>query len=359
MKDNTVDINNSSIYGNINNIDNSIDNSVNITNHFNQRINLKERFEKGNIEHEYSAYCVGKFGNKAYKGCVPITFINIHSYNQFMYDHMHINVPKDWYSELYFNDSIMKFKGTVLPYTRGNGTLDYSIKITEIYTDQTSKRTQINYSNSLKFRNIILKEEHINELKNYIINGMLQETLAEFTIRILTLLDSALASIDNSFYSGFITNFILTQYFLNTSLNEQCNQIYIIRQLDKEILLDLALIISNVIMTYNIDSNKLYKYKDLFSYICNICNVLQNINKNCGKYTKGKNSEFIELNSNLNLFGNKINHDNTNKMFDKIKRRHKDFGFSFPENKEEFENELYVNLIKLLCNLGYINVKNL
>lgn len=357
MKDSYI--NNNKITGSIIGDYGTVDNSVNITNHFNQRINLKERFEKGNIEHEYSAYCVGKFGSKAYKGCVPITFINIHSYNQFMYDHMHIDVPEDWYSELYFNNSIMKFKGVVNQYSRGNGTLDYSIKITEIYTDQTSKNTSVNYSNSLKFRNILLKEEHINELKDYIINGMFQETLAEFTIRIFTLLDSALASIDNSFYSGFITNFILTQYFLNTSLNEQCNQIYIIRQLDKEILLDLALIVSNIIMTYNIDSNKLYKYKDLFSYVCNICNVLQNINKNCGEYNKGKNNEYIELNNNLNLFSTKINHDNTNKMFDKIKRRHRDFGFNFPENKNEFENELYINLIKLLCNLGYINVKNL
>lgn len=260
-----------------------------------------------------------------------------------MYDHMHIDVPKDWYSELYFNNSIMKFKGIVNQYKRGNGTEDYSIKITEIYTDQTSKKTLVNHSNSLKFRNINLKDEDIIELKDYIINSMFQETLAEFTIRILTLLDSTLASVDNSFYSGFITNFILTQYFLNTSLNEQCNQIYIIRQLDKEILLDLALIVSDIIMTYNIDSNKLYNYKDLFSYICNICNVLQNIDKDCGKYSRDKFKDYKSIKEYIELFGNKIEHNDTNKMFDKIKRRHRDFGFSFPENKNEFENELYIN----------------
>lgn len=56
MKDSYI--NNNKITGSIIGDYGTVDNSVNITNHFNQRINLKERFEKGNIEHEYSAYCV-------------------------------------------------------------------------------------------------------------------------------------------------------------------------------------------------------------------------------------------------------------------------------------------------------------
>lgn len=358
MYDNNINKSNFTLNGDYGSIK-GIDNSVNIINHFEQRINLKDRFDSGNREFEYSAYCIGKSGNKAYKGCVPVTFINIHSCNEFIYDHLHIDVPNDWYSELYFDDNIMKFKGIVNKYERANGTYDYSIKLTDIYTDQISKFTRVNYSNSLKVKNIILTNEQNQELKDYIINDMLRETLAEFTIRIFTLLDSALASIDNSFYSGFITNFILTQYFLNTSLNEQCNQTYILRQLNKDILLDLALIVSNIIMMYNIDFDEIRRYKDLFKYTCNICDILQNINKDCSKYNKNNFSEYKSVNDNIGLFSDKIQQCNTNKMFDKIKRRHRDFGFTQCENKEDFINNLYINLIKLLCNLGYINTKNL
>ena len=332
-----------------------VDNREITINHFDQRYNLKERYEKGNEEYEYSAYCTGKFGNKAFKGCVPITFINVHSNNRFMYDHIHINVPENWYSELFFNDSIMKFKAKIKPYNRKDGTKDYSLIITEIYTDSTSKKTNIAYSNSLKFKTIDLNEETYN-LALETIQTYHNETIAELVIRLLTMLDSSLSAIDPAIYSGFITNFILTQYFLNTSLNEQCNQNYIIRQLDIDILFDLAKIVSDVIIKINTNSNTMYKYKDIFGHICYICNYIQNINKNVSDYKKEKFKEYTNINNKVSEFGEKINQKDTNKMFDKLKKRHKDFGFNYPNDKNEMEKDLWCSVLSMAHHLGYIDL---
>ena len=337
----------------------TIDNSINITNHFNQRYNLKERFDAGNEEYEYSAYCVGQFGEKAFKGCVPVTFTNLHSQNKFMYDHLHIDVPKEWYSKLYFDGHIMKFKATVHDYNRSNKSKDYTLTITEIYTEDSSKQTDIKFVNSLKYPSFNISEENFNDGKYIIEEDYSQETIAEFTIRLLTMLDSSLASIDQSFYSGFITNFILTQYFLNTSLNEQCNQLYVIRQLDKDVLIDLALIVSDVIMKFNNGTESLYKYKDIFSHITYICNIIQNIDKNVNLKCKKNDNLYNEVSNNLETFGNKIGHNETKKMFDKLKKRHFDFGFKYPENEEELEKEkakLWNSLLTMFHNLGYVNI---
>ena len=333
----------------------NIDNRKITINHFEQRYNLKDRYEKGNDEYEYSAYCVGKFGNKAFNGCVPVTFINLHSNNRFMYDHIHINVPKNWYSELFFDSSIMKFKATIKPYNRANGSKDYGLIVTEVFTDSASKRTCISYSNSLKFKPMNI-EDDIYNLAIETINNYSQETIAELVIRLLTMLDSSLSSIDQAIYSGFITNFILTQYFLNTSLNEQCNQNYIIRQLDKEVLLDLAKIVSNIIMKININSDSMYRYRDIFSYICYMCNFIQKIDKDVSKYTKKKFEEYNDIYKKLTKFGEKIDQKDTNKMFDKLKKKHYDFGFKYPENEDKMEKELWCSLLTMTHHLGYIDL---
>lgn len=333
----------------------NIDNRVMNINHFDQRHNLKDRYDKGNEEFEYSAYCVGQFGNKAFKGCIPVTFINLHSNNRFMYDHIHINVPEKWYSELFFDGSIMKFKATIKPYNRGNGSQDYGLVITKIYTDSTSKKTNIKYSNSLKF-NLINIYEDLYKLAKQTMEEYEQETIAELVIRLLTMLDSSLSSIDPAIYSGFITNFVLTQYFLNTSLNEQCNQNYIIRQLDKEVLSDIAKLVSNVIIEINMNSSSMYRYQDIFSHICYICNYIQKINKDVSKYKKEKFIEYTNVNNRLSEFGEKIEQKDTNKMFDKLKKRHRDFGFKYPENEKEMEKELWCSLLSMAHHLGYINL---
>lgn len=338
----------------------TIDNSTNITiNHFNQRYNLKERFDNGNEEYEYSAYCVGQFGEKAFKGCIPVTFTNLHSQNKFMYDHLHIDVPIEWYSKLYFDGHIIKFKAKVHDYDRKNKSKDYTLTITEIYTEDSSKQTAINFVNSLKYPSINIIKENFDDGKYILEKEYSQETIAEFTIRLLTMLDISLASIDQSFYSGFITNFILTQYFLNTNLNEQCNQLYIIRQLNKEILIDLALIVSDIIMKFNKGKESLYKYQDIFSHIAYICNILQKANKNASLRTNLNKNDYDEEYNNIKEFGNKIEHNETKKMFDKLKKRHHDFGFKYPKNETELDNEIYSlwnNLLTMAHHLGYINI---
>ena len=337
-------------------IDNS-DRSINYTiNNFEQRLNLKERYNPDKpIKYEYSAYCVGKYGNKLFNNCVSITCVNLHSYNLFMYDHIHVNLPIKWYNDSIFDNNIIKFKGIVEEYVRSDGSKDYTIKVTDILC--SSNRIIGIYNNSLKLQPINFSKQFLDSARKVIEEELSKEIIFEFVIRLLTILDSSLCSQDELFYPGFVSNIILSYYFMNTNLNDLCQQKYLLRQLNKDILLDLGKIVSELIIKINEDKNSLYLWRHLFIKVSEICNVIQKIDKDLSKQNKKNRDDYKTVNDNIKLFGEKIDSNSTNKMFNKVKMRHIDFGFSYPESEEElkkYETTLWGSLCKMFYHQGYL-----
>ena len=101
------------------------------------------------------------------------------------------------------------------------------------------------------------------------------------------------------------------------------------------------------------------KYKDIFGHIAYICNILQKANKDITLKTTDNYKEYTDIDNSIKEFGRKIGHNETKKMFDKLKKRHYDFGFKYPENEEKLEkekNKLWISLLTMAHNLGYINI---
>lgn len=346
-KDNSINIDNSTL-GNL------INDSFNTTiyNYNNQRINLKERDD--GKEYEYVMYCVGqnKKAKKSLNDCLIVTCINIHSYYDFITDHAHLDLPLNIYNDDIFKHNIIKFKGVVQKYTRANGTEDYTIKISNIL--DMSNRINSIHNNALKLPNNTFTEEALIKGKT-LIDKITTEELYEFVIRQLDLIDISICSQDNTLYPGFITNLILSQYLLTSKLDLMSKQDLCIRDLSREAIIELALILSFILVEINKEECNLYLWKHLFIKLSVICNVLQGINKDLTLSNKKNRDEYKNIYENITYFAGKINTLDVKKMIDKIRNRHKDFGFLYPENEEEFKDELYTNLVKILYFKGYFN----
>lgn len=339
--------------------DYSINDSFNTTiNYYDQRLNLKERND--GKEYEYVAYCVGLFKNdrKKLKDIVTVTCVNLHSDYRYMSDHIHIDLPQKIYDDSLFENNIIKFRGIVKPYTRkSNNTTDYTILITNVLC--TTNRIHGIWNNSIKLPDSInFTEKFFNSCNKWFEEECSTETIAEFVIRMLETIDISLCAQDNMFYPGFVTNIILSYYFLNGKLNDMCQQHYFINQLDREILIDLAKITSYIVIEINKKNNNLYLWKHMFMKLSDVCNVLQGINKDISLKTKQNKDEYDNINNNINTFIEKINSEDHNKVFDKLKNRHRDFGFRYPEDVEEFNKELIEDFYKMLYFKGYIVSNN-
>lgn len=337
-------------------IDNS-DRSINYNiNNYDLRWTLKERYNPKNpIEYEYSTYCVGRYGKKIFDDCVSVTCVNLHSNNLFMYDHIHIKIPVNWYDDSIFDNNVLKFKGIVEPYDRSDGSKDYGIKVTEVISI-TNRMIGI-YNNSLKLAPLKFTEHFLELAKHVIENEISKDIIVEFVIRMLTILDTGICAQDDVVYPGFVSNIILSYYFMNTNLNELCQQKYLLREYDKEILLDIGKIISTIIININEDKQSIFLWRHLFILVSKICNVLQGIEKDTSKQNKKNKDEFDCVFEALKTFGNKINSIDNKKMFNKLKMRHVDFGYKYPEDKEEFDKMLWNNLCKMFYYQGYIKSK--
>lgn len=352
ISDSTI---NGQIIGDVkgNAIDNS-DRSVNYNiNNYELRWNLKDRYNPENpIEYEYSAYCVGRYGKKIFDNYISITCVNLHSNNLFMHDHIHIKLPVDWYEDSIFDNNVMKFKGIVEPYTRSNNTIDYTINVSKVIS--ITNRIHGIHNNSLRLTPLKFTDHFLESAKYTIENELSKDIIVEFVIRLLTILDTSICSQDDVIYLGFVSNIILSYYFMNTNLNDLCQQKYLLREFNKEILLDIGKIVSTVMISINEDKNSIYLWRHLFILVSKICNVLQGISKDTSKRNKRNKDEFEDVFNALKLFGNKINSKNTKKMFNKLKMRHVDFGYKYPEDKEKFENLLWDNLCKMFYYQGYL-----
>jgi hypothetical protein len=337
----------------------TINNSTNITiNHYEQRLNLKELFEHKNPIREYIGYCVGKFGKKEFNGCVSVTFINVHSDNRFIHDHMHIDVPKEYYENNkydLFDGNIVRFKAKVHRYPRKDKTIDYTLKIKDIIDAKRKIFASGLHSSKI---NKYDPGENCVEIINNITNDDLDryhDLLLEFVTRVSTKLDIMLIGMDfkDCLKSpDFISNAIKTQYFLNTKLNEQCSQDYMLRKLSTESLIDLAKIISNIFISLS-DDKEFWLYKHVFKRIADVCNYLQGINKDCSLRNENNREEYNDINNTIKSFGENFNNNDSNRMFNKVRNRHFDFGFYYPEDPDKYNETLCRDLVRMLSYFGY------
>lgn len=343
-----------------NTINNHVDNSTNITinNHFEQRLNLKELYEHGNPIKEYIGYCVGRFGKKTFHGCVSVTFINVHSGNRFIHDHMHIDVPKKYYDEnkdYLFDGHLIRFKAIVYPYKRKDESIDYTLEIKDMI--DVNRKIFASGLHSSKI-NTSYPDKDCIEIIDNIINDELDsyhDSILEFVTRTSTKLDIMLLTLDSKECLNspdFISNAIKTQYFLNTKLNEQCNQDYMLRKLSTKALIDLAKIISNILISLS-DDKDFWLYRHVFKRIGDICNYIQGINMNTTLMNKNNREDYKPIYNSLKSFGEKICNDDSKRMFDKVRNRHFDFGFDYPEDPDKYNELLCKDLVRMLNYYGY------
>ena len=60
--------------------------------------------------------------------------------------------------------------------------------------------------------------------------------------------------------------------------------------------------------------------------------------------------EFNDIDKSVQVFANKINGNETKKMFDKIKRRNEDYGYQYPKNIDKYKEQLHDYIIWYLLN---------
>ena len=83
-----------------------------------------------------------------------------------MSDHIHINLPQKFYDDSLFENNIIKFRGIVKPYKRGNGSEDYTIMITKVLC--TTNRIHGIWNNSIKLpTNINFTEKFYESCDNW------------------------------------------------------------------------------------------------------------------------------------------------------------------------------------------------
>lgn len=339
MRDNINNINHSNIE-NINNIDNSINYNINITT---ERSNLKERFKNNEIS-EYVMFCISERKDIPKEpGFKFVLCTNVYSGYEFMIDHVHVKFPEKYYDEL-DNFSIVKIKGKVYEYTRGDKTKDISIEVLDVL-DMSNRFLKFNRG---MFR--LNREPDRNVVENFdkIINKYEDENLYDIIYEQLLILDGQLT---NGTYinQGFITGLIMTRYFLNTNLRLLVNQKNALRTASKEALIDIFKILSYLI--YGINQGEVFLWRNLLRSLNTVCNYLQGINHDFNNITI---DEKEELSKNINKFKIKINQErSTKKLYGTCRTYNKNTGYSYPQDISEFEEGLKFTAMSYLLSKGY------
>lgn len=212
-------------------------------NNYNQRINLSNR--NNGQEYEYDMFCIGRYKHdkKPIDGYVRVICINIHSNHMFVADHIQIDFPKEKFDDYMFNYSLIKVKGVVRQYIRANGTVDFTLTINDVI----SINNRIgNYKNMFGIRKTAPSTEDMREYFRYeTLNLFSHDLLVEILSEQIGYLEGQVA-MANQTHSGFISDMILTYYFLNTKKTDIENKSLYLTLLDTEILYDLLFIVSHL-----------------------------------------------------------------------------------------------------------------
>jgi len=314
-----------------------VDNSINITNNFNVRINLENRAKDGKT-YEYTLFCLHEYkrAKNVPDDIIRVTCVNVHSNSMFISDHIHIDFPKKLYDEISYNYSIMKIKAKAYKYSRGNG-FDYGIKVTKIES-AVNRLGHYKGRYGTKVLPVIKsdKERDQREFFKYIYcNELTHEHLIEILSKQINYLEGIISE-SNQIYSGFLFDMLMTYYFANDYKRELETKSLYIHNLECEILIDLIQMMSKLL--FKINNGEIFMWRHLLIEINELCNVFQEINEPISKTTK------------ISKFVNKIQSTNENKMFNKIKRRNEDYGYQYPKDEEKYKEQLHDHVIWHLLN---------
>jgi len=322
---------------------NVIDNSTNITNNYNVRINLKDRVKNGKT-YEYTLFCLYEYKNNKsnLREHIRVTCINIHSENMFVSDHIHIDFPKRLYDEISYNYSVMKVKAKAYKYKRKNGTYDYGLLVTKI---ESAVNRLGHYTGRYGFKSLLNLNDNQREFYKYIYTNITEhQYLCEILAQQISYLEGIIAE-NNCIYSGFLFDMLATYYFANDYKQELETKSLYLCNLDREAVIDLMKLFSKII--FKINNGEIFMWRQVMQETNELCNVLQNIDKDIIKV----NSKEISVQE----FANKIDSKETRKIFNKIKLRNIDFGYQYPKNINKFKDQLDDYVIWYMFNQNYFD----
>ena len=331
----------------INGNDNSvkIDNSVNITYNIivnvNQRENLKNKMDGSS--HEFTMFYLNKC-NYLHKDGYEFAICSNICYNyEFMSEHVHVRFKEGIISD-FFKFKLVTVSGSVYRYKRKDGTEDYAIDVEEII-DVKDRFICKNFNIQQSIKNIDVFDQVLENYPDEILYDMVQNQLS--------MLDLSFVDINNNIRPGFLSGIIMTRYFLNTQLKSLVNQQSVLRNANRECLVDVFKLISKIL--YDVDKHIIYKWEHLMKELNLICNYLQQVTKD----VKDRNDDDNKIAfNNLKEFGRKIDCNNVKKLHGMNAIYNKNYGFSYPENIEEFENELRERVLCYMLTKGYVKSKN-
>lgn len=327
---------------NINTVDNSI--TYNITINIDQRGNLKNLYD--GKEHEFVMFCIEERDDiKKVEGTKMVLCTNIYSNYEFITDHAFVTFPEKWYDE-FSNFNLMKVKAKIYKYKRGDGTEDYSFVVTNIL-DMTNRMI-----NLPKGQFLINKHPDTVEYFDNNIELISDEDLYDIVFEQLMLLDTTISN-NNNIRQGFISGLIMTRYFLNTQLQLLSNQQKVLRNISRESLIDIFKLLSTIM--YSIDKGETYLWRHMLKQSNEFCNYFQGIEYDFTNRTKEERQIIF---NNLKLFANRIDSGNYKKLHGICKVYNRNVGYSYPSNKEEFENKLRFNSLSYLLSKGYFKLNN-
>ena len=328
------------------------DNSINITNNYNIRISLEDRSKSGKI-YEYTLFCINEFKNakNVPDGYIRVTCVNVHSDNLFVSDHIHIDFPKNMYDDYSFDYSIMKVRAKAYDYPKGKA-VDYALRVTKII----SAENRVGWFNGqFGTKALVLKNENEKDIrdcfKHVYSKEISHECLCEILTKQLHYLEGFVSSC-NQLKSGFLSNMILTYYFANSYNHELENKSLYYHNLNREVIVDLLQLVSKII--YGVNNGEIFMWRQLLIEVNEICNVMQNINKNITDVDKKTN----DFSTSIDNFANKIETAEIRKMIDKIKRRNQDFGYKYPKDVGKYKESLHDYTIWYLVNQRYLTTQN-
>lgn len=336
----------------------SMSDNASINDSFNQTNNINIYIERPNIvsrvghgKYEYDMFCIGEYCKVKDKKTgeikfIRVTCVNVHSKYIFISDHLQVDIPVQLYHKKMFDHSLIKVMAEAYPYKRKDDTKSHSLKVTELL-DISNKLIGVN-DNYFKLDLITVDKNNKESVDRYdFVKTVVEKVWSENYLREvvqdqLSTIDESLSK-SNNFCSGFITNMIITYYYLNSKLDDLYKKKLIINELPYEALIDLLKI--NSYLIYKINMKEIFAWEHLLIELNKICNYIQRIIYDPRKITKRNKKEGNDIFNSVKTFISKLEEQNTDKAFSKIRNRNKDFGYIYPEDNDKFEEDLWLYII--------------
>ena len=273
------------------------------------------------------AYAINEYSRIKSKQLVRYTIINIHSQDQYIADHIQLQIPYEIYDEN-IRHKILYIDGIVKEY-KTNGEIKQSIlanKIRESYGNDLYINKD--YIKLTKPIGIEQNMEVLNIYKYYNPNEKF-----DLMMKYVNILDKIISSMPKD----FITNYIINQYTINYDPDSMNRGNYHMLRNDEDSIQDITFLIISIIkkLSEGIDSiNSIFKY---INWIINDMQGLKEEQLECKKLKllpTGKGLPFTNFCEKHNL--------NINKAYRFIMNRNNNFGTSVLSKTDAYENALQI-----------------